>query len=205
MPHTISTKPAYSVRFWKERGLSAPNRDAFALLRDRIIFRYESPRPSGRATVMQLDIRDLPRTIDLLPEPIRHVITSPPYLDVTSYEEDQWLRLWFLGNPPHPTYDKISRDDRHEKPDDYWGLIADMWRSLGIILAERAHIVIRLGAVRIKPKRLLDMLEGSSSFARRRVKLVAHGLSAIERRQTDSFRPGSHGCKVEIDCHFAMA
>ena len=24
----------------------------------------------------------------------------PPYLDVTHFEEDQWLRLWFLGGPP---------------------------------------------------------------------------------------------------------
>src|SRR5258705_2335387 len=41
------------------------------------------------------------------------VITSPPYLDVTNFEEDQWLRLWFLGGPPYPTRHRLASDDRH--------------------------------------------------------------------------------------------
>ena len=205
MPHTISTKPAYSVRFWKARKLVAPARDTFALLRQMVAYRYESSVPVRRATVMQLDMRELPRESKRFPSAIRHVITSPPYFDVTSYEEDQWLRLWFLGHEPNPTYDRISRDDRHERADDYWGLIADMWRCLGLVLADRAEIVVRLGATRIEPRGLLEALEGTSSLSGRRVRLATHEVSEISRRQTDAFRPGSQGCKVEVDCHFKMA
>src|SRR6266849_7369685 len=43
MPRTISTKPAYSVRFWLKRGLRAPERDVFTILRERAAFRYETP------------------------------------------------------------------------------------------------------------------------------------------------------------------
>ncbi len=32
MPRTISTKPRYSVKFWKDRDLVAPERDAFEVL-----------------------------------------------------------------------------------------------------------------------------------------------------------------------------
>ena len=54
------------------------------------------------------DMRQLPWVADQLPGPIRLVVTSPPYLDVTNFEEDQWLRLWFLGGPPFPTRGRIS-------------------------------------------------------------------------------------------------
>jgi hypothetical protein len=94
MPRTISTKPDYSVRFWQKNGYVAPRRDTFELLRSRLAFRYDSPPPSGESIVIRRDMRELPWIADKLPKPIRCVITSPPYFDVTNFEEDQWLRLW---------------------------------------------------------------------------------------------------------------
>ena len=205
MPRTISTKPAYSIRFWMERGLRAPVRDAFAVLRQRLDYRYESEPPNGRAIVWQMDMRELPRARRMLPRRIACVITSPPYLDVTSFEEDQWLRLWFLGGPPHPTYRKISKDDRHENPDAYWRMIADMWRTLGLILAPKADVVVRLGGKGSAPERLIEALTASSAVSRRRVRLVSHETSEIRNRQTDAFRPGSKGCILEVDCHFRVS
>ena len=35
MPHSISTKPDYSVRYWQAHGMSAPHRDVFTILRNR--------------------------------------------------------------------------------------------------------------------------------------------------------------------------
>ena len=128
MPRTISTKPDYSVRFWKERGYRPPERDAFQLMRKQLRFRYESDPPARTATVLMTDMRELPRIRLGLRKPIRCVITSPPYFDVTSFEEDQWLRLWFLGCAPRPTYGRISKDDRHTSTSKYWDLVSDMWR-----------------------------------------------------------------------------
>lgn len=203
MPHTISTKPGYSVRFWKERRLKAPNRNAFELLRQQAFFRYESGRPKEKGTVFHMDMRDLPRRT-LGSKPIRCVVTSPPYFDVTNYAEDQWLRLWFLKGPAQPTGTARSSDDRHSSLDRYWELIADMWRALGLVLGKNSDIVIRLGATRIGPERLVNSLEGVARASRRRVTLVSQEVSTIVRRQTDAFRPGSTGCKVEVDCHFRM-
>jgi hypothetical protein len=33
MPRTISTKPAYSIRWWREKGCTPPQRDVFSILR----------------------------------------------------------------------------------------------------------------------------------------------------------------------------
>lgn len=204
MPRTISTKPAYSVRFWRMHKLQPPERDAFALLRDRVTFRYESDPPEGRGTVIKSDMRELPRLLDEFDKPIRCVITSPPYLDVTNFEEDQWLRLWFLRGKPYPTYRTVSRDDRHENAEKYWDMISDMWRVLGKVLAKKADIVIRLGGKDFDTEGMGQRLQATSIFSRRKAELVHSETSEIQRRQTDSFRPGSKGCRIEADFHFRL-
>jgi hypothetical protein len=204
MPRTISTKPDYSVRFWEKHGLRSPKRDIFALLRDRVCFRYETPPPDSRATVLELDFRDLPRRLAHSTNGLRCVVTSPPYLDTTNFEEDQWLRLWFLGGPPKPTYRRISRDDRYENPAFYWQFIADMWRVLGCTLALNADVVIRLGGKNLSSRSIVDGLMDTSTFARRKVKLISSYVSRIRGRQTEAFRPGSQGCRFEVDCHFRV-
>lgn len=204
MPRTISTKPAYSVKFWQERELTPPDRDAFALLKTQARYRYESDPPKGEAVVLHRDMRQLAWITDKLPSPIKLAITSPPYLDVTNFEEDQWLRLWFLGGPPHPTRHRVSRDDRYEHADSYWSFIADMWRMLGTVMARTSNVVIRLGARGVKPDDLTDRLIASSRFSQRKIRLVNQSCSDLKKRQTDSFSPGTKGCLVEVDCHFLM-
>lgn len=200
MPHTISTKPAYSVRFWRRHGFKAPRRDCFDLLLRQAGFRYASSPPDGMAKILHMDMRELPRMS--LTESIRCVITSPPYFDVTSYHEDQWLRRWFLGGPDHPT--RMGTEERTADPERYWRLISDMWRSLGLVVGRKTDVVIRIGAVRTSPEKLAKQLAGTAVASGRTVRLVSKTISEIRRRQTDSFRPGTVGCRVEVDCHFVM-
>jgi len=206
MPRTISTKPRYSVNFWKARALTAPERDVFTVLGQMAAFRYESPLPEGDSVILHTDMRNLPRMIKSTPkQPIRCTITSPPYLNVTSFEEDQWLRLWFLGGLSYPKKGIMSRDDRHGTADNYWSFIGDMWRSLGAVMADNAHVVIRIGSRRISPDLLKRGLTGCGQFSGRKVKLMSHRVTEIKKRQTDAFRPGTKGCVVELDCHFKFA
>ncbi len=206
MPRTISTKPRYSVNFWKTRKLVAPDRDAFNVLAEMAHFRYESPLPTGYSTVLHTDMRNLPRIIESTSaRPIKCAVTSPPYLNVTSFEEDQWLRLWFLGGLSHPKKGMVSRDDRHGTADNYWSFIADMWRSLGGVMADNAHVVIRIGSRKSTPEALKRGLTGCAQFSGRKIKLLSHQVTEIKKRQTDAFRPGTKGCVVELDCHFRFA
>lgn len=158
-----------------------------------------------RGTVFCSDVRELPRQAALQGRPVRVVITSPPYLDITSFEEDQWLRLWFLNGPSHPTRDRLSADDRHYSLDGYWGLIADTWRALGRVLAPEGHVVLRLGFKKLTPERIVEGALAASKLAKRPVLLVGHEVSEIRSRQTGSFRPGSKGCLREVDVHLEVA
>jgi DNA methylase len=205
MPRTISTKPAYSIRYWQRHGMTAPRKDVFALLRDRVAFRYASTPPPETAQVICADMRVLARRGAVPHGSIRTVITSPPYLDVTNFEEDQWLRLWFLGHAAHPTRGVISGDDRLYSVDRYWALIADTWRTLGVLLAEKSNVVMRIGMKGVRPERIAEGLLGCAVVSGRKVTLVSAETSEIRRRQTDAFRPGSKGCLLELDAHFAVA
>ncbi len=207
MPRTISTKPAYSVRYWDERGLDPPERDAFAVLRNRVAFRYRSARPEGRAHVWRTDMRGLPSVAATISGRVRLIVTSPPYLDVTNFEEDQWLRLWFLGGPPEPTRKRISPDDRHYSEGAYWPLLRDFFRTVAEVAAEGAHVVVRIGGKGLTPDRLAEGLEESAEAVEgRSIRPVGpHRVSAIKGRQTAQFRPGSRGCLVEVDHVFAIA
>jgi hypothetical protein len=205
MPRTISPKPGYSVRYWAARNLRPPRRNVFEIIRQRIGFRYESKRPKLRGTTFCADMRELPRLLRDVTDRIRYVITSPPYFDVTDFEEDQWLRLWFLGSDPRPTYGKFSRDDRHSSLTSYWNMICDLWRVLGQILGGKSHVILRIGGKNQRPERLCRSLLAASKFSRRTVRLIGgFEVSPIRRRQTDSFRPGSEGCLAEVDFHFLM-
>ena len=204
MPRTISTKPGYSVRFWHSRKLVAPERDVFGILQARASFRYESERPEGKAVVLNFDMRNLPLHRDKWGE-IKCVITSPPYLNVTSFEEDQWLRLWFLGGPEFPVRNRQSKDDRHLRPEAYWGFIGDMWRSLGSVVGDGGHVIIRIGSRSMEAPAMKEMLRACTQVSNRKVHLVSSRVTELQNRQTDAFRPGTSGCKVELDCHFEYA
>lgn len=200
MPRTISPKPAYSIRFWDRRGLEAKRKDVFDILRQRAVFRMRDGRPEGSAATAMADARLAAHVLPAYASKVSTVITSPPYLDVTSFEEDQWLRLWFLGGAPHPTYAKVSKDDRHTSPQRYWQFLAEVWRGVAPLLKDSATIVCRIGGNSVT----VDTI-ASNVLATVRAALPSWSIygepavSPIKRRQTDSFRPGSAGCKFEVD------
>ena len=192
------------MRFWSNRALVAPQRNVFEILRARASFRYESERPHGKAVVLNADMRNLPLHQGKWGD-IRCVITSPPYLNVTSFEEDQWLRLWFLGGPESPVRNRQSKDDRHVRPEAYWSFIGDMWRSLGSVVGDRGHVIVRIGSRSIEVQEMKEMLRACAQVSNREVRLISSRVTTLQKRQTDAFRPGTSGCKVELDCHFQYA
>ena len=201
MPRTISTKPAYSIRWWRRRDMKPPERDTFSILRSRLAYRYESERPACKGRAFNCDVRRLP----LQARARAHLaITSPPYLDITNYEEDQWLRLWFLGGVPHPTTTTLGGDDRHTSEEAYATFLSDTWGALSNMLHPDASIVMRIGAKDRDPEDIVAMVDTSHRDSERRVEMISWDSEPLTRRQTRAFRPGARGCEFEVDLHFRM-
>ena len=205
MPHTISTKPDYSVRYWKTNGLIAPKRNAFDLLKDRIKFRLESGAPGRKDIAVQCDARALGSRLYRRHDSVRAIITSPPYLDVTKFEEDQWLRLWFLGGAPKPTYGEVSSDDRHTNAEGYWRFLGEVWRGIAPLLRTDGHLICRIGTRAIRPSELADAIVASVREAWPTSELKKTHRSEIKGSQSAIFNPVASGCRYEIDFTFAVS
>jgi hypothetical protein len=203
MPRTISTKPDYSIRYWQERGLRPPRRRVFDILQDRAKFRLQEGRPAHNGVAVQTDVREASVHLQSWRGKVKAVITSPPYLDVTNFEEDQWLRLWFLGGLPKPTYGQISRDDRYNNREAYWTFLAEAWQGLASLLDKSAIIVCRIGGSKQTVDALANGLLGTLRSAIPSTTLL-YGpvVSTLQKRQTRSFRPGTAGCGFEADFVF---
>ena len=204
MAHTIAMKPAYAVRYWKEHEIEAPERNVFSILELKAKFRFEDGTASDTGVVRQGDAR---RAYELLREyrgQVSTVVTSPPYLDVTNFEEDQWLRLWFLGGKPHPTYGEVSSDDRHNNSEKYFRFLSDAWRGIAPLLNDSATLTCRIAAKGISANELSDGLWASVRDVWPNASLHHASESELANRQTNAFRPGSAGCGKEYDFQFRL-
>jgi len=200
MPRTISTKPKYSLEYWKRHSLWPHKRDVFSILKSRAEFRLSGIIPQKHGEVALQDAREAAAAFPSLHKKIRAVITSPPYFNVTNYEEHQWLRLWFLGHEPQPTYQKISKDDRYEKKERYWQFLREVWAGVAPLLQNNSILACRMGAIGLKEKEITTGLMESVLGVFPKACLTAPPLvSNVTKRQTDSFRPGTKGCVFELD------
>ena len=204
MPRTISTKPAYSVRWWDKHGYVAPRRDVFGILRHLIDFRFRTPPPGSRGEVIESDARKANVAFPHLEGKVTDIITSPPYLDTTNYREDQWLRLWFLGEPAKSTQ---ARDDgRHYKRTLYWNFLKEAWEGAAPLLAPQARIVVRIGGRKLSKEEMFVSLSASLKDATGRlVQSVDDGVTTpVKRTQANSFRGAKVSPTVEHDFCFLI-
>lgn len=203
MPRTICLKPEYSLRYWQEHRLYPRKKDVFAMLRNKAIQRLNDLPGYPAGEVKLIDSRKVGYQFRRLHKQVSLVITSPPYLNVTRYEEDQWLRLWMLGGAPVPTYGKISKDDRHASKAGYWRFLTESWAGLAPLLKASAIIVIRLGAIGIGQDEITSMIKASIHEVFPSTRLLDSKRSMLVGRQTQRFLPKSKGCKFEIDFTFS--
>lgn len=204
MPRTISTKPAYSVRWWGKHGYVAPYRDAFAILRGMIDFRFRTPPPDNRGEIAESDARQAKNAFEHLEGRVTDIITSPPYLDTTNYREDQWLRLWFLGEDPKSTQ---TRDDgRHYNKALYWTFLTEAWEGIAPLLAPQARVVVRIGGRKLSKEEMFDSLSSILKNATGRpVQPVDDGVTTtVKRTQANSFRGANASTTVEHDFCFII-
>lgn len=204
MPRTISTKPAYSVRWWGEHGYIAPRRDVFAILRHMVDFRFRTPPPERWGEVVESDARKANAAFPHLEGKVTDVITSPPYLDTTNYREDQWLRLWFLGEAPSST--QARADGRHYNKALYWNFLKEAWCGVAPLLAPQARIIVRIGGRKLsKEEMFARLLESFKDATGRIVKPADDGVTTpVKRTQANSFRGAKASPIVEHDFCFLV-
>jgi len=152
MPNTFSMAPRYVRDFVARTSFHSPERDAFALLDDKLRRLYRQPLPRTRGIALLGDARDAGVRFREalhgrgLPERARLVVTSPPYLRVVKYGYYNWLRLWLLGYDAAAIDDLL--DDAHHR-DAYLVFMREVLRGLRSALADDAVIALVVGDVEL--------------------------------------------------------
>jgi len=119
MPNTFSMAPRYVRDFAARTGFESPERDAFDRLDAKLLRLYRDPLPRAAGVALHGDARDAgSRAVRALrarglPDRVRLVVTSPPYLRVVKYGYYNWLRAWFLGFDSKAI--DASLDDAHRR------------------------------------------------------------------------------------------
>ena len=166
-------------------------------------FRLRDPAPAGRGRVAEIDARLAHAAFPELTGQVSAIITSPPYLNVTDYHEDQWLRLWFLGGAESPSVS--NSDDQHTNAELYWQFLEDAWAGVAPLLAPSAKIVVRIGGKYLRIDSVGEQLRASlRKGLQRSIRQLGDGsISPFKRGQRKSFHSdSSRGMSREFDFTF---
>ena len=204
MPRTISTKPAYSVRWWREKGYTPPSRDVFSILRHMNDYRFRTLPPTRHGEVALSDARNAAKRFPYLAGRVTDIITSPPYLDTTNYREDQWLRLWFLGGKA--TVRQPRDDGRHYNVGRYQTFLTEAWAGIAPLLADKSRIVVRIGGRKLtRDESLATLLNSLQGGIGRHIHLADAGVSSpVTHTQANTFRGAKPSPIVEHDFCFLL-
>ncbi|SHF28844.1 DNA methylase [Desulfacinum infernum DSM 9756] len=186
-PRTYAPKPAYAIRFWRERGLVPEPIDVLAVI-ERRAKRYYATSSDITGTVRLADSREAEALQPDTPETrFRWVITSPPYYGMRTYIPDQWLRNWFVGGPDAVDYTNCAQIV-HSSPEDFAADLRKVWRNAEIVCAEDARMVIRFGGITERRANPLDIIKNSLRGSGWRISTIKKAGSATEgKRQADAF------------------
>lgn len=182
MRQTKSMAPDYAVRWWKERGLEAPQVDPFAFMSKRIVWRYAKGVPAGGESDVYLGnaetfLPEISRTLREDGGGASLIFTSPPYFGLTNYHYDQWLRLWLLGGEPNARRIHGSKElqGKFENTERYEVLLSRVFAEASSALRPNGIVYVRTGRGSVT----LDATKRALSSA-----FPAHSLEATDRPYT---------------------
>ena len=148
MRQTKSMWPDYAVRWWRDHNLvTPPERDPVAFLTKKAMWRYAKGLPTialGSRVLLGDNTRRLAPLLRAETKLIQLLFTSPPYIGVTHYHNDQWLRLWLLGSSPKPPGSSGTRNrGRFCNRDAYRGMLKTVFRRAAQYMAPRGVVYVR--------------------------------------------------------------
>lgn len=201
-PRTYAPKPAYAVRFWRERQLQPPRIDLLEVIRVRAA-RYLAETPSAVGGTITLG--DSRRAEDYPSAKVGLVITSPPYYGMRTYIPDQWLRHWLLGGPASVDYRHPADEIQHSSPSAFASELRLVWKALAEKAVSGARMVVRFGSINDRDVDHVHLLKESlnaSGWVLRTIKDA--GDASTGRRQATQFRLADSAPRIEHDFYAVL-
>lgn len=186
-PRTFAPKPAYALRYWKNRNLVPLHVDVLSII-DRRAKRYYNSLPVSTGEVRLGDSRDrtslTSRSIDTR---FSWVITSPPYYGMRTYVPDQWLRNWFVGGLDSVDYTS-EQQIVHSSPENFSTDLKKVWGNVANVCSPDATLILRFGGIADRSAEPIELAKASfRGTAWRLITITSAGSALNGRRQAHSF------------------
>ena len=153
--YTLPPNQAVSVKAQQKinekRGQTPPDRDVKTLISKKTVSLL-SDGATPRHPPPQFVIGTAQSTPSIDTASVQLVVTSPPFLDIVQYAEDNWLRCWFAG------IDVASVDiAQHRNVASWQKMVRGVLNELARIVRPNGHVAFEVGEVR-NGKVLLERL-----------------------------------------------
>jgi site-specific DNA-methyltransferase (adenine-specific) len=150
MPNTYSMSPNYVSNYIDEHGLEKHKRDVFEKARDKLDRIYEGREEIevSEGFVTNTDARNISEEVQ---GNVDLIFTSPPYLRLVNYGDQNWIRLWFLDEDSDDVDDNLFTTQSKSK---YLNFMRDVMEEFYETLSEDGVAVIVIGDVN-KKRRLV--------------------------------------------------
>jgi hypothetical protein len=120
-----------------------------SLLRSLSLAEKKNLKRAGKnARLLTGDARSTP---DIQEDSVQLTVTSPPFLDIVQYREDNWLRCWFNGHDEDAIGEQITIARSLE---DWTGVMGSVFRELYRITCSGGYVAFEVGEVRKRSIRL---------------------------------------------------
>jgi DNA methylase len=185
-PRTFAPKPAYAMKFWKQRNMKAPVVDVLGIIHRRAERFLSTGIPNVNGIVLQRDSREWTDTD--LKGLFSWVITSPPYYGMRTYIPDQWLRNWFMGGPATVDYGPRPTDFQHSSPEQFSQQLRQVWLNAASMSTASARLACRFGGIHDRRQDCIEILKSSFRNSGWRLTTIRDAGSALDgRRQAMQF------------------
>jgi DNA modification methylase len=202
MPRTFSSKPEYSVRFWKKHRLTPNHLSVLGVIEKKALRLNIDCLPNNVIGGVIQGNSELPETFLHIARDIDTIITSPPYYGMKSYVQDQWLRNWFLGGPATIDYKKGGQISHSGVPA-FVESLSRVWRNIGNLPSQRKNLYMRIGAIPSKKVNPIDITRQSLDASGHRWRILSvknAGTPNGGKRQAETMRVRSTPVS-EYDVH----
>ena len=142
MPPNQAVSVAAQRRMNAKSGLEPPPRDLAAIIlkKSRILLRDGAPPCPATS---RLSVGPAAETHSLPTGSIALTVTSPPFLDIVQYADDNWLRCWFAG------IDLAAvAIGMHRTPAAWTAMVRAVLEEQARILRPGGHVAFEVGEVR---------------------------------------------------------
>ena len=204
MPRTFSSKPDYSVRYWKSRNMLPPDVSVIEVLRKKLerITDLNSESPSRLHNVKCLDARKAMSFGGVSGPTV--TVTSPPYYGMRTYVQVQWLRMWFLGGDDEVDYENHNQLN-HNGHDRFISDLSKVWKIIGKRAQDNAHLYVRFGSIpsaKSDPRKILkDSLDEAGLW---KLVSVRNANTSDHGKRQAAYMGGESDPAIEFDFHAVL-